>query len=36
MEENSMGKYEALAKEIVKQIGGKENVSGLTHYTFTL
>ncbi len=26
-----MGKYEALAKEIVKQIGGKENVSGLTH-----
>lgn len=26
-----MGKYESLAKEIVKQIGGKENVSGLTH-----
>ncbi len=26
-----MGKYEALAKEIVKQIGGKDNVSGLTH-----
>ncbi len=26
-----MGKYEALASEIVKQIGGKENVSGLTH-----
>lgn len=26
-----MGKYEALAKEIVKQVGGKENVSGLTH-----
>ncbi len=26
-----MGKYEALANEIVKQIGGKENVSGLTH-----
>lgn len=26
-----MGKYEALAKEIVKQIGGKENVIGLTH-----
>lgn len=26
-----MGKYQALANEIVKQIGGKENVSGLTH-----
>lgn len=26
-----MGKYEALAKEIVKQVGGKENVNGLTH-----
>ena len=22
-----MGKYEALAKEIVKQVGGKENVN---------
>lgn len=26
-----MEKYENLAKEIVKQIGGKENVNGLTH-----
>lgn len=26
-----MGKYESLAKEIIKQIGGKENVNGLTH-----
>lgn len=26
-----MGKYESLAKEIVKNIGGKENVSSLTH-----
>lgn len=26
-----MGKYETLAKEIVKQVGGKENVNGLTH-----
>lgn len=26
-----MGKYEKLAKEIVKQVGGKENVNGLTH-----
>lgn len=26
-----MGKYEKLAKEIVKNIGGKENVSSLTH-----
>lgn len=26
-----MSKYEALAKEIVKQIGGKENVNSLTH-----
>lgn len=26
-----MGKYEALAKEIVQQIGGKENISSLTH-----
>ena len=26
-----MGKYENLAKEIVKNVGGKENVSSLTH-----
>ena len=26
-----MGKYESLAKEIVKNVGGKENVSSLTH-----
>lgn len=26
-----MGKYQALAKEIVKNVGGKENVSGLVH-----
>lgn len=26
-----MGKYEELAKEIVKNVGGKENVSSLTH-----
>lgn len=26
-----MGKYETLAKEIVKNIGGKENVNSLTH-----
>lgn len=26
-----MGKYEDLAKEIVKNVGGKENVSSLTH-----
>ena len=26
-----MGKYETLAKEIVKNIGGKENVISLTH-----
>lgn len=26
-----MSKYETLAKEIVKHVGGKENVSGLTH-----
>ncbi|MCI8930758.1 MAG: PTS transporter subunit EIIB [Lachnospiraceae bacterium] len=26
-----MGKYEALAKEIVKNVGGKENVAGLVH-----
>ncbi len=26
-----MGKYENLAKEIVKNIGGKDNVSSLTH-----
>lgn len=26
-----MGKYEQLAKEIVRNIGGRENVSGLTH-----
>lgn len=26
-----MGKYQALAKEIVENVGGKENVSGLVH-----
>lgn len=26
-----MGKYEVLAKEIVKQVGGKENIISLTH-----
>lgn len=26
-----MGKYENLAREIVKNVGGKENVSSLTH-----
>ena len=26
-----MGKYEDLAKEVVKQVGGKENVISLTH-----
>lgn len=26
-----MGKYQALAKEIVKNVGGKENVAGLVH-----
>lgn len=26
-----MGKYESLAKEIVKNVGGKENVAGLVH-----
>ncbi len=26
-----MGKYENLAKDIVKNVGGKENVSSLTH-----
>lgn len=26
-----MGKYEPLAKEIIKNIGGKENISSLTH-----
>lgn len=26
-----MGKYEALAKEIVKNVGGKDNVTGLVH-----
>lgn len=26
-----MGKYENLAKEIVKNVGGKENINGLTH-----
>lgn len=30
-EEIEMGKYEALAKEIVKNVGGKENVAGLVH-----
>ena len=31
MEEGRMGKYETLAKEIVRNVGGKENVSSLTH-----
>ena len=26
-----MGKYEALAKDIVKNVGGKDNVAGLVH-----
>ena len=26
-----MGKYQALAAEIVKQVGGKENITSLTH-----
>lgn len=26
-----MGKYEQLAKEIIKNVGGKENINGLTH-----
>ncbi len=26
-----MGKYHALAKDIVKNVGGKENVTGLVH-----
>lgn len=26
-----MGKYEQLAKDIIKNIGGKENINGLTH-----
>ena len=26
-----MGKYQALAEEIVQAIGGKENIHGLTH-----
>lgn len=26
-----MGKYEALAKDIVKNVGGKDNIKGLTH-----
>ena len=28
-----MGKYETLAKDIVKNVGGKENVTGLVHKT---
>ena len=28
-----MGKYETLAKDIVKNVGGKENVTGLVHCT---
>lgn len=31
MEENTMSKYQELAKEIVKQVGGKENINSLTH-----
>ncbi len=30
-EGKQMGKYQALAKEIVKNVGGKENVAGLVH-----
>lgn len=30
-EEKQMGKYQALAKEIVKNVGGKDNVTGLVH-----
>ncbi|MFA4022954.1 PTS transporter subunit EIIB, partial [Clostridioides difficile] len=26
-----MGKYKQLAQEIVKNVGGKENISGLVH-----
>ena len=26
-----MGKYESLAKEIIKNVGGKENINSLTH-----
>lgn len=31
MEEKTMGKYEELAKEIVRNVGGRENVISLTH-----
>lgn len=31
MEEKQMGKYETLAKDIVRNVGGKENVVSLTH-----
>ena len=27
-----MGKYEQLAKDIIKNVGGKENVLSLTHW----
>ena len=30
-EGKQMGKYEALAKDIVKNVGGKDNVAGLVH-----
>lgn len=30
-EENEVGKYEQLAKDIIKNVGGKENVISLTH-----
>lgn len=30
-EEKQMGKYQALAEQIVKNVGGKENVAGLVH-----
>ncbi|HBE85877.1 MAG TPA: hypothetical protein DDW53_11370, partial [Lachnoclostridium sp.] len=26
-----MGKYEELAKKIVKEVGGKDNIASLTH-----
>jgi len=31
MEEKNMGKYEKLAKEILENVGGKENINSLTH-----
>ncbi|MDZ7543419.1 PTS beta-glucoside transporter subunit IIABC, partial [Clostridium perfringens] len=31
MEVLKMGKYEQLAKDIIKNVGGKENIKSLTH-----